>query len=242
MDKITIQETIVSNFAQLLGSKASGPSVSIGSGGSSSTIATADDFAECLSETVGLSDVVCTIPAMELKVDAKSKDAMPNVGNSFTKPCEKPTMDASVLDASDTNPLNASNVEKRAIQSLGATNSWTKSTLVFAPQAVSQNVSSAFLSLVASRVRAWTLLLLRHSLTTGDASSRARLLSMLSSNVEVQSTSTCFKTLPLPESAKSHVKEADVILPLLFEASLTILVQGKADTVFLRAHGTISGK
>jgi hypothetical protein len=232
MDKATIQEAIVSNFAQLLGSKAQGPAVT----------AEADDFAECLSETAGCSDVVCTIPALEMKVDAKSKDSMPGVGSSFSKPSEKPAMAASVLDASDTNSESATSIEKRAIQTLGSITSWTRSTLVYAPQAASKNVSTSFSSLVASRIRAWTLLLLRHSLTTGDAASRSRLLSMLSSKVEIISTTTSFKTLPLPDSAKAHVKEADVILPLLFEANMTISLQGKTESVFLRAPGTVAGK
>ena len=232
MDKASIQEAIVSNFAQLLGSKAQGPAVT----------AEADDFSECLSEKAGCSDVVCTIPAMEMKVGTKSKDAMPNVGSSFSKPSEKPTMAASVLDASNTNSESATSIEKRAVQTLGSITSWTRSTLVYAPQAAAKNISTSFSSLVATRIRAWTLLLLRHSLTTGDAASRSRLLSMLSSKVEVMSTTTLFKTLSLPDSANDHVKEADVILPLLFEANMTISLQGKNQSIFLRAPGTVAGK
>ena len=113
---------------------------------------------------------------------------------------------------------------------------------MYAPQAASKSISTSFSSLVASRIRAWTLLLLRHSLTTGDAASRSRLLSMLSSKVEIVSTVTSFKTLPLPDSAKAHAKEADVILPLLFEANMTISLQGKNESVLLRAPGTVAGK
>jgi hypothetical protein len=249
MDKVSIQEAIVSNFAHLLGSKSQeslGSSNGNGNGNAMAGVtssSSADDFAECLSEAADFSHVVCTIPAMEMKVDAKSKDVLPGVGasHSFEKPADKPTMAASVLNASD-NSGNESNIEQAAVKTLGALTSWTKSTLVYAPQAASKNISTSFSSIVASRVRAWTLLLLRHSLTTGDAASRSRLLSMLSSNIEILSTTTSFKTLPLPDSAKSHPKEADVILPLLFEANLNISVQGRQDSVFLRAPGTISGK
>lgn len=239
MDKASIQEALVSNFAVLLGSKSKGSQID-------SNSASADDYTECLSEAVGFSDVVCTLPSMEMKVDPKSKDgtALPGVGSSFnggsTSADKKPLMAASVLNASE-NSENASHMEKAAAQTLGAVTSWTKSTLVYAPQAASKSISSSFSSLVASRVKAWTLLLLRHSLTTGDAASRSRLLSMLSSNIEITSTTTSFKTLPLPDSAKAQPKEADVILPLLFETNLTITVQGRNDSVFLRAPGTIAG-
>lgn len=242
MDKTSIQEALVSNFAQLLGCKSQGSGSPNSCTGGGTSCATADDFAECLSEAAGFSDVVCTIPAMEMKVDAKSKDALPGVGDSFDKPVDKPAMAASVLNASETNSEHASILEESAVKTLGSITSWTRSTLVYAPQAVSKNISSSFSSLVVSRVRAWTLLLLRHSLTTGDAASRTRLLCMLSSNIEIQSITTTFKTLPLPDSAKSHVKEADVILPLLFEAHLIVSIQGKMDAVFLRAPGTIAGE
>jgi len=132
-------------------------------------------------------------------------------------------------------------MEEAAAQTLGNLTSWTKSTLVHAPPAASKSIAVSFSSLVAARVRAWTLLLLRHSLTTGNAASRAQLLSMLSSNIEITSTQTSFKTLPLPESAREHLKEADVILPLLFEAKLQICIQSKNDAVFLRAPGTVAG-
>jgi hypothetical protein len=234
MDKVSIQEALVSNFAVLLGAKSEGSQIS--------SSASADDYTECLSEAVGFSDVVCTLPSMEMKVDSKTKDGttLPGVGASFEKP-KVPLMAASVLSSSGQNSENASNMEKAAAQTLGAVTSWTKSTLVYAPHAASKSVSTSFSSLVASRVKAWTLLLLRHSLTTGDAASRSRLLSMLSSNVEITSTTTSFKTLPLPDSAKTQPKEADVILPLLFEANLNINMQGRSDSVFLRAPGTIAG-
>lgn len=242
MDRVSIQEALVSNFAVLLGAKAQGEQTTtngIATVSGSASAATADDFNECLSEAVGCSDIVCTLPSMEMKLDAK-KDALPGVGNSFGKP--KPEMAASVLNASQDNSENASDMEKEAGKSLGTITSWTKSTLVYAPQAASKSISGSFSSLVASRVRAWTLLLLRHSLTTGDAASRTRLLSMLSSNIEIRSTANSFKTLPLPDSAKAQPKEADVILPLLFECNLHLVVQGRTDSVFLRAPGTIAGE
>jgi hypothetical protein len=83
--------------------------------------------------------------------------------------------------------------------------------------------------------------LLRHSLSTGNQESRARLMNMLSATVKVDKTETSFKTLTLPESARSQPKEADVILPLLFEIALVMNIQDQRETVMLRAPGTVSG-
>jgi len=244
MDKISIQEALVSNFTVLIGAKAQGSqSTSAGittiCGDSSS--ASASDFAECLSEDATSMDVVCTMPSLEMNLDTKTKEALPSVGNHFSTSDEKPTMTATVLKATSETSENTSKMEEAAAQTLGNLTSWTKSTLVHAPPASSKSIAVSFSSLVAARMRAWTLLLLRHSLTTGNAASRSQLLSMLSSNIEITSTKTTFKTLPLPESAREHPKEADVILPLLFEAKLQICIQNKNDAVFLRAPGTVAG-
>mmetsp|Transcript_13923 Transcript_13923/g.20562 ORF Transcript_13923/g.20562 Transcript_13923/m.20562 type:complete len:511 (-) Transcript_13923:151-1683(-) len=243
MDKVSIQEALVSNFIKLLGAKGQGSrSTSAGittiSGDASS--ASAADFAECLSDDATSTDIVCTIPCMEMNLDAKAKEALPNVGNHFSI-ADKPTMTATVLTATSEASENTSKMEEAAAKTLGNITSWTKSTLIHAPPAAAKNIAVSFSSLVAARVRAWTLLLLRHSLTTGNSSSRSQLLSMLSSDIDIISMQTSFTTLPLPESAREHQKEADVILPLLFEAKLQICIQGKDDVVFLRAPGTVSG-
>lgn len=153
----------------------------------------------------------------------------------------KPDMAASVLNSAVDASAKASQVEQKAAQSLGELTSWTKSSVQYAPGAISKNASDSFSSLVDSRVRAWTLLLLRHSLSTGDSASRSRLLSMLSSIVKVGTARTAFKTLPLPQSAAGHPKEADVILPLLLEVDIEVSIQNKDDTVTLRAPGTVAG-
>ena len=77
-----------------------------------------------------------------------------------------PHMDASVLNNAADASAKAAQVEQKAAQSLGSLTSWTKSSVVYAAGAISKNVADSFSSLVDSRVRAWTLLLLRHSLTT----------------------------------------------------------------------------
>jgi hypothetical protein len=119
---------------------------------------------------------------------------------------------------------------------------WTKSTLVYASGAVSTNLVNSFSTRVDSRVRAWTLLLLKHSLSTGDSESRSRLLRILAAIIKVNSADITFKTLSLPDAASGKPNEDEVILPLLFEAVLHITIQGRPETVTLRAPGTISGK
>ena len=132
--------------------------------------------------------------------------------------------------------------DEEAAKHLGTLTSWTKSSLIYAPPAVNKNISSTLSNLIDSRVRAWTLLLLRHSLSTGDGASRSRLLNMLQCSVKLQKTQTTFQTLPLPDSARGQPKEADAILPLLFEAQIQVSIHGKVESVSLRTPGTIAGK
>ena len=233
------QELVVSKFASCLGTKNSDAPFS-GSGRSSG-----DGFKQCLSPSVGAHDVVCSLPSLDMPSPASAKEGdnpLPDVGahHGITAP-QVPEMAASVLNNASTASSNAAQVEQAAAKHLGALTSWTKSSLVYAPHAVNKNISGAFSSLVDSRVQAWTLLLLRHSLSTGDQVSRSRLLSMLSCSIKLKSATTIFKTLQLPDSARSQPKEADAILPLLFEAELQLSIYDKVDTVSLRAPGTIAG-
>lgn len=153
-------------------------------------------------------------------------------------------MAASVL-ASATR--DAADAEHEVAKSLGTTTSWTKSTVASAPSVLVNNMADSFKRLVDSRMKAWTLLLLRHSLSTGDESSRKRLLGVLAASLKVKAVTTKFRTLQLPDSAKGHHKEADVILPLLFEARVVIYGQEDKtkpqtadDSAVVRAPGTIS--
>eukprot|EP00542_Grammatophora_oceanica_P020579 CAMPEP_0194048794 /NCGR_PEP_ID=MMETSP0009_2-20130614/28566_1 /TAXON_ID=210454 /ORGANISM="Grammatophora oceanica, Strain CCMP 410" /LENGTH=575 /DNA_ID=CAMNT_0038694779 /DNA_START=79 /DNA_END=1806 /DNA_ORIENTATION=- len=241
IDKLAIQEMIVSNFASLLGSKNKDNELKS---------ATEKEFEECLSNTVNGTDIICSLPGLDLKTSMKDEEtarkALPKVGEHSRKTAagnKVPAMAASVLNSAGAAEASAeaSDLEQRASQSLHTLTMWTKSTLVYAPSAISKNISASFNSLVNSRIRAWTLLLLRHSLTTGENASRSRLLNMLSSKIELKSVSTTFKTLSLPEAARLQPKEADVILPLLLEAVLEVSLKGKTDVVPLTAPGTISG-
>jgi len=231
VNKESQQELMVSKFASCLGASSDSPFA-----GSSSS-----DFAQCLSPSVAAEAVVCSLPSLDMppppKEEGKSSP-LPELGQHREKPCV-PEMTASVLNNAVVTPSYGEDEE--AARHLGTLTSWTKSSLIYAPPAVNKNISSTLSSLIDSRVRAWTLLLLRHSLSTGDGASRSRLLSMLSCSVKLKSTATKFQTLPLPDSARGQPKEADAILPLLFEAQLQLSIHDKVETVSLRAPGTIAG-
>ena len=247
------REDVVSKFASLLGTKvASGPN----NGSSISETkpaARSSDLLMCLSNAVASHEVICTVPSLDMqKVDQEAgASLLPKVGEHrkvdgietiHEEDKSVPHMEASVLSNAADASAKAAQMEQKAAQSLGELTSWTKSSVAYAAEAISKNVSSSFSNLVDSRVRAWTLLLLRHSLTTGDSTSRSRLLSMLSSIIKVETAMTTFKTLPLPDAAAGQPKEADVILPLLLEVDMKITIQNKADMVTLRAPGTVAGK
>lgn len=231
--KDSLQEQVVSRFASLLGTTSeaafTGPSTA--------------DFAHCLSPLVASDVVVCSLPSLDMRAPPKEEGAnnspLPELGQHREK-TRVPEMAASVLNNAG---ITASYGEDEdAARHLGTLTSWTKSSLIYAPPAVNKNISSTLSSLIDSRVRAWTLLLLRHSLSTGDGASRSRLLSMLSCSVKLLSTTTTFQTLDLPENARGQQKEADAILPLLFEARLQLSIHDKVESVSLRAPGTIAGK
>ena len=247
MSTLSNQEQVVSRFVALLGTKASQKDSSVVSSlvSTDPTAAATRELLLCLSKNVEYHEVVCTLPSLDMrKVEEEAgANLLPKVGE-HRETGGRPQMAASVLNVSNSADASAkaAQVEQKAAQSLGSLTSWTKSSVEYASRAVSKNVADSFSSLVNSRVQAWTILLLRHSLTTGDSGSRSRLLTMLSSIIKVMSAQTSFKTLALPKSAMGHAKEADVILPLLLEVDMKVSIQSKIDTVTLRAPGTISGK
>jgi hypothetical protein len=230
------QESIVKHFANLLGTK-------------SASQVQSKALMALLSPSVTNQDVVLILPTLDLQVE---ESTMPNVGEHRSKTMtqvtegetpvtsdSRPTMEASVL-ASAAEEVSAK--EQKEAETLRDETQWTKSTLVYASGAVSTNLVNSFTSRVDSRIRAWTLLLLKHSLSTGDSESRSRLLRMLSASIKVNSADISFKTLSLPDAASGKPKEEDVILPLLFEAVLHVTIQDRPESVTLRAPGTISGK
>jgi hypothetical protein len=236
------QESIVKHFAMLLGTKSASPTQSVSS-------AKTKELMALISPSVANQDVVLIMPTLDLSVE---EDPLPKVGEHRPKTMtgvtgggpivpldSRPIMEASVLSvAAD----DATTKEQKEAQNLKEETQWTKSTLIYASGAVSSNLVNSFGTRVNSRVRAWTLLLLKHSLSTGDSESRSRLLRILAAIIKVNSADITFKTLSLPDAASGKPMEDEVILPLLFEAVLHINIQDRPETVTLRAPGTISGK
>jgi len=237
------QSDVVTTFTSLIGTKLSSEQSS-----APSSLLKADPNATnsrkllmCISKSVEHHEVVCTLPSLDMrKLDEDPEtNPLPKVGEHFPQM----KMEASVLHNAADASAKAAQVEQKAAQTLGSLTSWTRSSVVYASNAISENAANSFSSLVDSRVRAWTLLLLRHSLTTGDSTSRSRLLSMLASIIKVNSAEIAFKTQPLPEACKNLPRkddDPDIILPLLFEVHMKIIVQSKECTVTLRAPGTVS--
>lgn len=259
-ETIIEQEGIVSKFASLMGTKSRSSSRDSNeqeitpSSSTSSNSAKQQELLSCFSHSVSDNDVVCSLPSLDMKLsdDAESNPLpkvgehmqISNSGNNLVEAAsgkKHPIMEVSVLNNAADASASAARLEQKAAQRLCTMTSWTKSSIVYAADAVSKNVCNSFSSLVDSRVRAWTLLMFRHSLSSGDAASRTRLLSMLSASIKIKSAQSTFRTLPMPESAAGKAKEADVILPLLFEVVLEISLQDRPDSVTLRAPGTISG-
>jgi hypothetical protein len=187
---------------------------------------------------------------------------------------QRPDMDASILKMATTRTSSDSGRQgppkisdsssdtgtTLAQHNIGTQTSWTKSTIRYASNAVGTNINNSFTKLYNSRLRTWTLLLLRHSLkqstTTSSSSSstttsgtnihhnesRTKLLCMLNTKIQISSNELYYKTLPLPDAAKNAKPiDSDIILPLLFEVVLHLSIQDKPEKIILRAPGTISG-
>lgn len=228
-------EEVVKKFAELLGSKGTPPL---------SDIDQTKDLTRLLSAKCEDDEVVLTIPSLDLCLTDGTGTVLPEVGEtSGTKTpndnlSSRPNMTASVLSAaSDANV----NIEREAAQNIAKRTSWTRSTLRYGVTAINSNISNSFSALLKSRVRSWTLLLLRHSLSTRDHKSRNQLLSMLAAKIQVDSVDTSFKTLQFQPIPGSRPRDSDIVLPLLFEVLLNIKIQDVPEKVTLRAPGTISG-
>lgn len=180
-------------------------------------------------------------------------------------------MSAAVAAAAGQSPetasANAAKLEAAAAANLGTPTTWTRSSVAQAPPSIVRSLSSSFYSLLDSRVRAWTLLLLRHSLSSGDDDSRSRLLALLatSSAIDLSKIVMSFQTLDLPPAMKAQLeqekrakaaareagtlteaqkaeRDCDLVLPLIFEANIDVNLQGQTVAVQLRAPGTVGGE
>ena len=180
-------------------------------------------------------------------------------------------MSAAVAAAAGQSPeaasANAAKLEAAAAANLGTPTMWTRSSVAQAPPSIVRALASSFYSLLDSRVRAWTLLLLRHSLSSGDDDSRSRLLALLatSSAIDLSKITLSFQTLDLPPAMKAQLehekrakaaareagtlteaqkaeRDCDLVLPLIFEANIDVNLQGQTVSVQLRAPGTVGGE
>ena len=180
-------------------------------------------------------------------------------------------MSAAVAAAAGQSPeaasANAAKLEAAAAANLGTPTTWTRSSVAQAPPSIVRSLSGSFCSLLDSRVRAWTLLLLRHSLSSGDDDSRSRLLALLatSSAIDLSKIVMSFQTLDLPAAMKAQLeqekrakaaareagtlteaqkaeRDCDLVLPLIFEANIDVNLQGQTMSVQLRAPGTVGGE
>lgn len=235
------QEGIVSRFAELMGTN-------VGGDGQAAPPSSEQqkDLLACFATTVSDDVVVCTLPSVNLKATGDGDNPLPEVGQhmeteSSTGGGLHPIMEASVLSTGDIS-ADTPSPEKKTKEGLNDTSSWTKSSIVYASAALLKSIADSFSALVNSRVKSWTLLMFKNSLSSGDNSGRSRILQMLSSSVKITPTKSSFKTLQLPASAAGQSKEADVILPLIFEVVLWLSMRDKSEAVTLRAPGTVSGK
>ncbi len=195
---------------------------------------------------------------------SKVVETKSNLSNNLSNTAQIPAMIASVLeqdylrtsgtDSTEKNPLqeatsNATNVEHAAAQNLGRLISYTRSSAPHAPGAMIRALYDSFASLLESRVKSWTLLLLRHSLSSGDEDSRARLMSLLSSNkIEISALVTTFIVTTQEnisgDDGVSNVSDSGnkLSLPLNIEVDIDVKLNEKTVSSHILAKGTIDGK
>lgn len=141
---------------------------------------------------------------------------------------------------------------------------WTRSSSTQIPMAVVRSLSSSFSSLVDHQMKATSLLLLKQSLASASPHARSRLLTVLSpsSSIRIHSittsfdaTSTSTETIPnlssttdqfqlqpQPQQPQENLAVAVVTLPLIFRATVTIMVGPQTQRVVtLRTTGKIKG-
>ena len=150
------------------------------------------------------------------------------------------TQSQSVEEAS----ISATKLEKAASKDLGRAITYTRSSAPHAPSVMTRALFDSFTSLVESRVKAWTLLLLRQSLSSGDETSRGRLMSLLASdNVELSAIVTTFNVeKKIMNTANNSEKSDSLTLPLTFEVDIDLKLHDKMISLHLEAKGTVEGK
>eukprot|EP00549_Striatella_unipunctata_P018978 CAMPEP_0118715078 /NCGR_PEP_ID=MMETSP0800-20121206/26640_1 /TAXON_ID=210618 ORGANISM="Striatella unipunctata, Strain CCMP2910" /NCGR_SAMPLE_ID=MMETSP0800 /ASSEMBLY_ACC=CAM_ASM_000638 /LENGTH=619 /DNA_ID=CAMNT_0006621137 /DNA_START=271 /DNA_END=2130 /DNA_ORIENTATION=- len=257
------KEDLVKRFASQLGaSSASSGLMDVG----------ADAILQCISSTVRDSEIVCKLPSLNMGIKKdENTSILPRVGSSRgtqgkipetdSATESVPSMTASVFkntggvsvpigsspSSSGPSPHDSANLEKFAA-SLESPTEWTKSTVTHAPSGMLRNLSSSLVTLVEKRVKEWTLLLLKHSLVSGDKTSRTRLMNLLrtSNGMSLKSSKLSFCTLPLPEGSTEdeeldeEEENADLIFPLLVDYDADFFIQGKTDRIRIKIPGAMA--
>eukprot|EP01083_Nonionella_stella_P271211 918937_1 len=158
---------------------------------------------------------------------------------------------ASLSQAATSASANSTKLEMAAAINMGRPLSFTRSSVPHAPEALIRSLFTSFSSLVRSRVRTWTLLLLRHSLSSGDESSRNNLMSLLASQQSFEMSNMITEIVAhdlMPEMRDQLYNDGlrrrearlaqgngnklmsmdycDLMLPIQFKAAIDIIVQG----------------
>jgi len=220
----------------------------------------------------------CSFPSLDLYSGQVAGLPLPNVGASaksnpllaasggdnipHSPQPQIPTMAASVFSPQSNGGIkrpqeaqaasDAAMLEQAAARNLGSVTTWTRTTVHLAPITMIKSLSASFSALVDARVRAWMLLFLRQSLSSGDEQSRSQLLKLLatSQSIDIRSVATSFNALTLPPNAalgeqdgKEEEKKppTQIILPLLFEVVSTVILHEEQVVAKLRAPGTLLG-
>jgi len=210
------------------------------------------------------SGQVAGLPLPNVGKSAKSNPLLQVSGSNSPKSLQPriPTMTASVFNAQANGGVkrpqeaqaacDAAMLEQAAAQNLGSVTTWTRSTVHLAPLTMLKTLASSFSALVDARVRAWMLLFLRQSLSSGDEQSRSQLMKLLatSQSIDIKSVATSFNALSLPPNValgQQDGKEGQakpptqIILPLLFEVVSNVVLHEEHVIAKLRAPGTLLG-
>jgi len=218
VSNISPRENVLCLFATLLGSA----SVN-GPDGAPPTSPLLNKFISLESD-----EVVCSFPALDLLTSRPMSNIMQNNGTARNEVRQ--------------------NIKEVAAHNLGKTTQTTHVTIQMTPSIILRNFVSSFSYLIDSRIRSWTLELLKHSLTTGDDESRARVLSILSmsSSISLGAIVTSFTALPVDDNWRQYANDRDsehreASIPVEFQAVVDVSVQNRLATVKIKTRGSIHG-
>ncbi len=147
----------------------------------------------------------------------------------------------------------ATDIEYAAAQNFGKPISYTRSSAPQAPGAMARVLFDSFSSLIESRIKTWTVRLLRHSLSSGDEDSRVQLLSLLAAkSIQLSAIVTQFKTMrtlrekvSLPQDLVTSLpysqKSCEFVVPLIMDVNVDLKLHGKVVNLHFQTDGTAAG-